>query len=108
LTKSENETVYTVNQLYYTLLIAFKEKDAAEASLTAAEEYRRDSEKAVKSGASLDVELTAARANLLQSKQAHIAAENSITDVTAELNAWSCPVTLSWVTEQGLPEVTDL
>ena len=55
LKKSENETVYAVHQLYYTLLIAYKEKDAAQASLTAAEENMRESEKAVKSGNLLDV-----------------------------------------------------
>jgi multidrug efflux pump subunit AcrB/outer membrane protein TolC len=109
LTKSENETVYRVHQLYYTLLIAFKEKVAAEASLAAAEENMRDSEKAVKSGVSLDVALTAARANLLQSKQALLAAENSISDVTAELNdalGLSSDTVLE-VTEQGLPEITE-
>ncbi|MEW6429523.1 MAG: efflux RND transporter permease subunit [Thermodesulfobacteriota bacterium] len=109
LAKSENETVYAVHQLYYTLLIARKEKDVAEASLTAAEENLRDSEKAVKSGNSLDVTATAARANLLQSRQALLVADNSISDVTAELNdVLGLPAdTVLEVTEQGLPEVTE-
>jgi outer membrane protein TolC len=109
LTTSENETVYAVNQLYYTLLIAYKEKDAAEASLTAAEESMREREKDVKSGVSLDIALTAARASLLESKQALLAAENSISDVTAELSdVLGLPSdTLLEVSEQGLPEVTE-
>src|SRR6185369_943783 len=35
LTTSENETVLAVHQLYYSLLVACKERDAAQASLTA-------------------------------------------------------------------------
>ncbi|MHB1349269.1 MAG: efflux RND transporter permease subunit [Desulfobulbaceae bacterium] len=110
LKKSENETVYAVHQLYYTLLIAYKEKDAADASLKAAEESMRESEKGVKSGNVLDVAATAARANLLQSRQALLAAETSISDVTAELNdVLGLPSdTVLEVTEADLPEITEL
>lgn len=106
LKKSENETAYVAHQLYYTLLIAYKEKDAAEASLKAAEENLRDSEKAVKSGNTLDVAVTGAKANLLQSRQALLAAENSISDVSAELNdLMGLPKdAVLEVTETGLPE----
>jgi len=109
LKKSENETVYAVHQLYYTLLIAYKEKDAAEASLIAAKEGMRDSEKGVKSGDVLDVAATAAKANLLQSRQALLVAESSISDVTAELNdVLGLPSdTALAVTELGLPEATE-
>lgn len=110
LTKSENETVYSVHRLYYTLLIAYKEKDAAEASLKAAEENMRESEKGVKTGNVLDVAATAAKAQLLQSKQALIAAENSILDVTAELNdllGWPGDSILE-VTETDFPEIGEL
>jgi multidrug efflux pump subunit AcrB/outer membrane protein TolC len=110
LATSENETVYTVHQLYYTLLVAYKEKDADEASLKAAEENMRDSEKGVISGNVLDVAVTAAKANLLQSKQALLASDNSIADVTAELNdmlGLPRDVVLG-VTEAGLPEIMEL
>ena len=109
LTKSENETIYAVHQLYYTLLIAYKEKDAAEASLIAEKENMREREKDVKSGVSLDIALTGARASLLQSKQALLAAENSISDMTAELDdLLGLPGdTILEVTEIGLPDFTE-
>ncbi len=109
LTKSENETIYAVHQLYYTLLIAYREKTAAEASLRAAEENKHDSEKAVESGNSLNVTATAAQANLLQSRQALLVVENSISDVTEELDdVLGLPRdTVLEVTEAGLPEVTE-
>ncbi len=109
LAKSENETVYMAHQLYYTLLIAHKEKVAAEAALTAAEEDIREIKKDVTSGVLLDVALIGARANLLQSRQALLAAENSIADVTAELNdllGLSSNAVLE-VTETGLPDFTE-
>ena len=108
LKKSENETAYVAHQLYYALMIAYKEKDAAEASLKAAEENLRDSEKAVKSGNTLDVAVTGGKANFLQSRQALLVAENSISDVTAELNdLMGLPRdAVLEVSEVGLPEET--
>ena len=70
LKRSEDETVFAVHQLYYALLVAYKEKDAAQASLTAAQENLRESEEGVRAGNLLDVAVTAARANLLQRRQA--------------------------------------
>jgi multidrug efflux pump subunit AcrB/outer membrane protein TolC len=109
LTKSANETVLAVHQLYYALLIANKEKDAAQASLTAAQESMRENEEAVKAGNVLDVAMTAAKANLLQSRQALIAAENRISDVTSDLDdLLGLPAdAILEVTEAGLPELTE-
>lgn len=86
LTKAENEIVLTVHQLYYSLLVANKEKEAAQASLAASRENLREAEDAVKAGNQLDVAVTGAKANLLQGRQALIVAENRIADVTSELN----------------------
>jgi multidrug efflux pump subunit AcrB/outer membrane protein TolC len=110
LTKSENEIVLAVNQLYYALLVAYKEKDAAQASHTAAQENLREAEEAVKAGNVLDVAVTSAKANLLQGRQALIVAENNISDVTSELNdLLGLPSdTILDVTEAGLPELTEL
>ena len=110
LAKSENETVLAVHQLYYLLLVAYKEKDAAQASLTASQENLREAEEAVKAGNVLDVAVTSAKANLLQGRQALIAAENNISDVTSELNdLLGLPSdTILEVTEAGLPELTEL
>ncbi|CAG0930912.1 hypothetical protein RHDC3_01674, partial [Rhodocyclaceae bacterium] len=110
LSKSENETVLAVHQLYYALLVAYKERDAAQASLTAAQENLREAGEAVKAGNLLDVALISAKANLLQSRQALIAAENRISDVTSELNdLLGLPSdAILEVTEAGLPELTEL
>ncbi|NVN92396.1 MAG: efflux RND transporter permease subunit [Desulfuromonadales bacterium] len=110
LIRSENETVLAAHQLYYTLLVAYKESDAAQASLTAAQENLRESVEAVKAGNLLEVALTAAKANHLQARQALLVAENSISDVTSELNdLLGLPSdAILEVTEAGLPELTEL
>jgi multidrug efflux pump subunit AcrB/outer membrane protein TolC len=109
LTRSENETVLAVHQLYYALLIAYKERDAAHASLTAAQENLREAEEGVKAGNLLDVTVTGARANLLQGRQALLVAENRISDVTSELNdLLGLPNdAILEVTEAGLPKLRE-
>jgi multidrug efflux pump subunit AcrB/outer membrane protein TolC len=109
LTSSENETVLAVHQLYYALLIAGKEREAALASLSAAQENLRESGEAVKAGNLLDVAFTAARANMLQSRQALLVAENRISDLTSDLDdLLGLPSNdLLEMTEAGLPELTD-
>ena len=91
------------------MLVAYKEKDAAQASLTAAQENLRESEEAVKAGNVLDVAVTSAKANLLQRRQALIVAENRISDVTSELNdLLGLPSdAILDVTEAGLPELRE-
>lgn len=109
LTSSENETVLAVHQLYYSLLIAGKERDAALASLSAAQENLREAEDAAKAGNVLDVAVTGARANMLQSRQALLVAESRIADLTSDLDdLLGLPSdTVLEVTEAGLPETTE-
>lgn len=109
LTSSENETVLAVHQLYYALLVAYKESDAARASLAAAQENLRESEEGVKSGSALEVAAIGAKANLLQSRQALLAAENRISDLTSELaDLLGLPSEDELeVTDAGLPELTE-
>lgn len=83
--KAENDIILGVHQLYYGLLIAEKQKDAAMAALKAAQENLRESEDAVKSGNVLDNAAIGSRARLLQSRQSLLAAENQISDLTSEL-----------------------
>ncbi|HEY6020111.1 MAG TPA: efflux RND transporter permease subunit, partial [Candidatus Paceibacterota bacterium] len=80
------EIIFGVQQLYYGLLIAQKQKDAAQAALNAAQEGLRDSEDAARSGNVLDVVETGSRVQLLQSRQLLLTAENQISDTTSELN----------------------
>ncbi len=109
LKRLENETVLAVHQLYYALLVAYKEKDAAGALLTAAQENLSESEEGLRAGNLLDVAVTAAKANLLQSRQALLVAENRISDVTSELNdLLGLPSdAILEVTETGLPETME-
>ena len=107
--RSEDETVFAVHQFYYALLVAYKEKDAADALLTASQENLHESEEGVSAGNLLDVTVTAARANLLQSRQALIVAETRISDVTSELNdLLGLPSdAILEVTDSGVPELTE-
>jgi outer membrane protein TolC len=110
LTRSANETVLVVHQLYYSLLVAGKERAAAQASLTAAQENLAEAGEAVKAGNLLDVAVISAKADLLQGRQTLIAAENRISDVTSELgDLLGLPSdTILEVSEAGLPELTEL
>jgi multidrug efflux pump subunit AcrB len=84
--KTEDEIVLGVHQLYYSLLIAQKQKEAAQAELKASQAGLRESEESVKAGNQLDVVVTGGRARLLQSRQSLMAAEIRISDLTAEMN----------------------
>ena len=84
--KSEDDIIFSIHQLYYGLLIAQKQKVAAQALLSAAQEGLRESEDAVRAGNLLQAEVTGSRVQLLQARQAELAAENQSADFTLELN----------------------
>jgi multidrug efflux pump subunit AcrB/outer membrane protein TolC len=84
--KSELEIILNVHQIYYSLLIAGKQKDADQAAENASREGLRESEDAVRAGNLLDVAATGSRAQLLQNKQRLLASEIRISDLTLELN----------------------
>lgn len=84
--QTENDVVLAVHQLYYGLLAARKQEEAAQAGLAAALEIQRETEKAVQSKTVLAVGLNEARTAVLQNQQSLIAAEIQIADLTSELN----------------------
>jgi multidrug efflux pump subunit AcrB/outer membrane protein TolC len=84
--KTEDDIIFAVHQLYYGLLIAQKQKEAAQAAVAAAREGLRESEDAVRAGNVLDVAATGSRVQLLQGRQALLAAEIQQSDVMTELN----------------------
>ena len=86
LRKAEADITFAVRRLYYGLLIAYKQKEAAEASIEASKEGLKDSEKAVEAGNMLDVAVVGSRVLLLQDKQALLSAEIQISDITAQMN----------------------
>jgi multidrug efflux pump subunit AcrB/outer membrane protein TolC len=84
--KAENEVILAVHQLYYGLLIAGKQKEAAQAALDAAREGLRETQDAVRTGDLLDVSVTENRAAMLQNKQSLLTVDMQITDLTSELD----------------------
>jgi multidrug efflux pump subunit AcrB/outer membrane protein TolC len=84
--KGENDVTFAVHQLYYGLLVAQKQKEAAEAGLAAARESLRDAENAVLAKNLLEVAITEGRTALLQNKQSLLAAKIRIADLNSELN----------------------
>jgi len=93
LTKDEDEVILGVHQLYYGLLAGRKQIDVERAEMAAAEQTLREARDAVDAGNTLEVTVTGARAGLLHSKQALLAAENQVSDLTAEMdNALGLPL----------------
>jgi multidrug efflux pump subunit AcrB/outer membrane protein TolC len=84
--KTEDEIIFSVHQLYYGLLIAQKQKEAAQSALAAAQDGMRESEDALKAGNVLDVVLTQSKVQLLQNRQSLLTAEIQTSDLMSELN----------------------
>ncbi len=84
--QTEDDVILAVHQLYYGLLAARKQKEAAEAGLSAALEIQREAENAVRSKVRLEVSLNEARTAVLQNKQSLITADIQIADFNSELN----------------------
>lgn len=84
--KAENDVILAVHQLYYGLLAARKQKEAAEAGLAASLEGQREAENAVRARNLLEVAITESRTAVLQNRQSLIAADIQISDLNAELN----------------------
>ena len=86
LTKDEDAVVYGVHQLYYGLLAGRKQIEVEREEVAAAELTLREARDAVNVGNTLEVTVVGAHAALLHSQQALLAAENQVSDVTAELD----------------------
>ncbi|HTX89568.1 MAG TPA: efflux RND transporter permease subunit, partial [Anaerolineales bacterium] len=83
---AEDDVILAVHQLYYGLLVAKKQKEAAEAGLSSALESQREAENAVRARNLLEVSITESRTAVLQNKQSLLAANIRIADFNAELN----------------------
>jgi multidrug efflux pump subunit AcrB len=86
LKKDQAETILGVHQLYYGLLAARKQVDAAKAELSANQQTLKETRNAVEAGDVLEIAAIGAHAALLHSTQAMLAAENQVSDLTEELN----------------------
>jgi outer membrane protein TolC len=84
--KAENQVAVDVHSLYFSILIARLQKQAAEQQSTYAVENLRESEEDIRNGAALKVAAIQGRTSLLESQQSVLTAELQLTDLTTELN----------------------
>jgi outer membrane protein TolC len=86
LRKAENQVALDVHTVYFGILIARLQKQAADQQSTFAVENLRESEEDIRNGAALKIAAIQGRASLLESQQTALTAELQITDLTTELN----------------------
>ena len=86
LKKTENQVALDVHTLYFGILIARLQKQAAERQAGYAGENLRESENEVRDGSALQVAAIQGRASLLESQQSVLTAELELSDLTTEFN----------------------
>lgn len=86
LKQAENQVALQVHELYFGILIASLQKQAAEQQSKSAGEELRESEEEVRNGSALKIAAIQGRADLLESRQAVLTAEIQVADLTTELN----------------------
>lgn len=86
LKNAENEVALDVHTLYYGILAAQLQKQAAEQETSFASEALRENENNVRGGSALEVAEIQSRAELLQARQSALTADLQIEDYTTELN----------------------
>lgn len=84
--KAENQVALQVHALYFGILIARLQKQAAEKQSTYAGENLRESEDDVRNGSALKVTAIQGRAGLLESQQSVLTADLQVADLNTELN----------------------
>ena len=86
LKKAENLVALHVHSLYFGILIAHLQKQAAEQQSTYAEEHLRESEQDVRNGNALNVATIQSRAGLLESQQSVLTAGLQLSDLSTDFN----------------------
>ena len=86
LKKVENQVALDVHTLYFGILIARLQKQAAEQQSAYAGEHLRESEEDILKGSALQVAAIQGRASLLESQQAILTADLQLADLTTDLN----------------------
>jgi len=84
--KAENEVAVQVHALYYGILIAGLQKQAAEQQTAYARDRLRENEEDIRNGNALKVAAIEGLAGLLQSQQSVLTVELRVSDLTAEMN----------------------
>ena len=86
LKKAENEVALDVHRLYFGIMIAHIQRQAAEQQSAYAKEHLRESEDDVRNGSALRVAAIEGRAGVLESEQSLLSTELQLSDLTTELN----------------------
>ena len=86
LKKAENEVAVTVHQLYYAILIARLQKQAAEQERTYSRTLLSESNEDLRNGNALKVSVIESQAGLLQSEQDLLTIDLRLSDLNSELN----------------------
>ncbi len=86
LKRAENEVALQVHALYFGILIAGVQRQAADQESTSARERLRESEEDVRNGSALSVAAIQGRAGVLESQQAVLTAELQLSDLNTELD----------------------
>jgi outer membrane protein TolC len=84
--KVKTDVIFATHRLFYSLLIARKQRDAASAAVTAGEQALREAEDSVAAGNVLEVAAIGSGAVLRQNRYSLLSAEVQIGDLNAELN----------------------
>src|SRR5260370_14456416 len=109
LKSTENQGAIQVHTLYYGILIARLQKQAAEQQAAYAGERLRESEDDIRNGSALKVAAIDGRAGLLQGQQAMLTAELQLSDLTTELNdLLGLPLETQLVLDPAVPANVDL
>jgi len=86
LDKARTDVIFATHRLYYGLVIARKQKEAASAAVTAGEQALREAKDNVAAGSQLEVAAIGSSAVLLQNRYSLLSAEIQIADLNSELN----------------------
>jgi len=86
LKKAENQVAVQAHTLFFGVLVARLQRQAAEQQNVYEEVHLRESEEDVHNGSALKIAAIQSQAGLLQSKQAALTAQLQIDDLTTELN----------------------
>jgi outer membrane protein TolC len=86
LKKAENQVALDVHALYFGILIAGLQKQAAEQQTAYARDQLRENEEDIRNGAALQIAAVQGSANLLESQQAVLTAELQVADLSTEFN----------------------
>jgi multidrug efflux pump subunit AcrB/outer membrane protein TolC len=86
LDKARDDVIFAAHRLFYGLVLARKQKEAASAAVAAGEQALIEAKKGVAAGTVLEVAAIGSNAALLQNKHSLLSAEIQIADLNSELN----------------------